>query len=191
DRLIAPSLLPDSINLPADIKLHGTFNGGLNGFLTDMQLQTSMGSASLTADYQINNRDTVYDAQVSISDIDIGQLLKMDSVLGKVSFAAQAKGTGLDPATAVADIQGKLISLEAMGYEYTDIGIDIGAKSGDITAVAASDDPNIDFDLDAHADMRGQYPKVNVDLMVDSVNLKNLGLMADEFRYHGRLVADF
>lgn len=191
DRLIAPSLLPDSINFPADIRLHGTFNGGLNGFLTDMQLQTSMGSASVVADYQINHRDTVYDAQVSISDIDIGQLLKMDSVLGKVSFAAQAKGIGLDPATAVADIQGKLISLEAMGYEYTDIGIDIGAKSGDITAVAASDDPNIDFDLNARADMRGQYPKVNVNLMVDSVNLKNLGLLADEFRYHGRLVADF
>src|SRR5690606_1110720 len=49
---------------------------------------------------------------------------------------------------------------------------------------------NIDFDLDAHADMRGQYPKVNLNLMVDSVNLKNLGLLAEEFRYHGRLVAD-
>src|SRR5690606_26887185 len=96
----------------------------------------------------------------------------------------------LDPATAVADVQGKLISLEAMGYEYADIGINIAAKSGDITAVAASDDPNIDFDLNARADMRGQYPKVNVDLMVDSINLKNLGLLADEFRYHGRLVAD-
>lgn len=191
DRLIAASLLPDSINFPDDIRLHGTFNGGLNGFLTDMQLQTSMGSASLAADYQVNNRDTVYDAQIRISDIDIGQLLKMDSVLGKVSFAAQAKGTGLNPATAVADIQGKLISLEAMGYKYTDIGIDIGAKSGDITAVAASNDPNIDFDLDVHAGMRGPYPKVNVDLMIDSVNLKNLGLLADEFRYHGRLVADF
>lgn len=191
DRLVAASLLPDSINFPADIRLDGTFNGGLNGFLTDMRLQTSMGSASLAANYQVNNRDTIYDAQVSISDIDIGQLLKMDSVLGKISFAAHAKGTGLDPATAVADIQGKLISLEAMGYEYTDIGIDIAANSGDIAATAASDDPNIDFDLDAHADMRGQYPKVNVDLMVDSVNLKNLGLLADEFRYHGRLVADF
>ncbi|MEC3878815.1 translocation/assembly module TamB domain-containing protein [Parapedobacter sp. 10938] len=190
DRLVAASLLPDSINFPADIRLAGTFNGGLNGFLTDMQLQTSMGSAALAADYQVNGRDTVYDAQVSISDIDIGQLLKMDSVLGKVSFAAHAKGTGLDPATAVADIQGELISLEAMGYEYAAIGIDIAANNGDITAVAASDDPNIDFDLDARADMRGQYPKVNVDLMVDSVNLKNLGLLADEFRYHGRLVAD-
>src|SRR5690606_31878133 len=125
DRLIAASLLPDSINFPADIRLAGTFNGGLNGFLTDMTLQTSMGNAALAADYQVNNRDTVYDARVSISDIDIGQLLKMDSVLGKVSFAAHAKGTGLDPTTAVADIQGELISLEAMGYEYANIDIGI------------------------------------------------------------------
>src|SRR5690606_8780266 len=155
------------------------------------QLQTTMGSASLAADYQVQGRDTVYDAQVSISDIDIGQLMAMDSLVGTLSFAAHAKGTGLDPATAVADIQGKLISLEAMGYAYTGIGIDINANNGDIVATVASDDPNIDFDLDAHADMRGPYPKVNLDLMVDSVNLKNLGLLADEFRYHGRLLADF
>ncbi|MGV3761086.1 translocation/assembly module TamB domain-containing protein [Parapedobacter sp.] len=190
DRLVAASLLPDSINFPADIRLAGTFNGGLNGFLTDMQLQTSMGNAKLAADYQINGRDTVYDATLSISDIDIGQLLKMDSVLGKVSFAVHGEGTGLDPATARADIRGELVSLEAMGYEYTGIGIDIAANNGDIKAAAASDDPNIDFDLAAHANMRGPYPKVNVDLMIDSVNLKNLGLLADEFRYHGRLVAD-
>ncbi len=192
DRLIAPSLLPDSINLPANIELVGTFDGGLNGFQTDLRLNTSMGSATLDADYRIDTRtrDTVYDAQVSIADIDIGQLMKMDSVLGKVSFAAHAKGTGLDPATAVADIKAQLISLEAMGYTYSDIGISAEAKGGDITAKASSDDPNIDFDLDAHADMRGQYPKVNLNLMVDSVNLRNLRLMDDDLRYHGRLVAD-
>lgn len=192
DRLIAKELLPDSLNFPNNIQLAGTFNGGLNSFQTDMKLVTSMGSASVDADYRVNGRtrDTVYNAQVSIMDIDIGQLMKMDSVLGKVSFAAHAKGTGLDPATAVADVQGELISLQAMGYEYTDIGMKLTANGGDITATAASDDPNIDFNLDAHADMRGKYPKVNLDLMVDSINLKNLRLMDDEFRYHGRLVAD-
>src|SRR5690606_13348606 len=134
--------------------------------------------------------DTTYNAQVSIQDIDIGKLMKMDSVLGKLSFVAQANGSGLNPATAIADIQGKLISLEAMGYEYTDIGINASAKSGDITAAVTSDDPNIDFDLDAHADMRNRYPKATINLMVDSINLKNLHLMDDELRYHGRLVAD-
>ena len=193
DRLIAKSMLPDSINFPQDIQLVGTFNGGLNSFQTDMQLRTTMGNASVDADYQANaqTRDTTYNAQLSIQDIDIGKLMKMDSVLGKISFAAHAKGSGLDPATAVADIQGKLISLEAMGYEYTDIGINATAKSGDITAAVTSDDPNINFDLDAHADMRDRYPKVAINMMVDSINLKNLHLMDDELRYHGRLVADF
>lgn len=192
DRLIAKSMLPDSINFPQDIRLAGTFNGGLNGFKTDMQLRTTLGNASVDADYQANGRtrDTTYNAQISIQDIDVGKLMKMDSVLGKISFAAQAKGSGLDPATAVADIQGKLISLEAMGYEYTDIGINATAKSGDITATVTSDDPNLDFDLDAHADMHGRYPKVSANLMIDSINFKNLRLMDDEFRYHGRLVAE-
>ncbi|PPK99839.1 translocation/assembly module TamB domain-containing protein [Parapedobacter indicus] len=192
DRLIAKSMLPDSINFPQDIQLAGTFNGGLNSFQTDMELRTTMGSASVDADYQANGQtgDTTYNAQISIQDIDIGKLLKMDSVIGKISFAAHAKGSGLDPATAIADIQGKLISLEAMGYEYTDVGINATAKSGDITATVISDDPNLDFNLDAHADMRGQYPKVRVNMMVDSINLKNLKLMNDEFRYHGRLIAD-
>src|SRR5690606_10512636 len=91
---------------------------------------------------------------------------------------------------AVADIQGTLIRLEAMGYEYTDIDIRAAAKGGDITATVASDDPNLNFDVDAHADMRNRYPKVAVDMMIDSINLKNLHLMDDELRYHGRLIAD-
>ncbi len=193
DRLIAPVLLPDSIEFPADLRLTGTFNGGLSQFRTDMQLQTSMGNASVDADFRTNTptRDTVYNAQINIDGIDIGQFMKMDSTLGKLSFTARAKGTGLDPATATAAIEGTLVSLEAMGYTYTDIAIDAKANNGDITASVASGDPNIDFDLDAHADMRGNYPKAKVDLMVDSINLRNLGLMNDDFRYHGRLLADF
>lgn len=191
DRLIAPSLLPDSIEFPEKIHLTGTFTGGLQQFQTDMQLQTSIGDASLAADLQTTNQDTVYNAQLSITDIDIGSLMKMDSTLGRISFAAQARGTGLDPATAVADIEGTLVSLEAMGYTYTDITIDAKANNGDINASVISTDPNVDFDLAAHANMRGEYPSANIDLMVDSINLRNLGLMNDEFRYHGQLLADF
>src|SRR5690606_31744232 len=77
------------------------------------------------------------------------------------------------------------------GYTYTDIAIDANANNGDIIASITSADPNVDFDLNAHADMRGQYPKANVDLMIDSINFRNLGLMNDHLRYHGRLLANF
>src|SRR5690606_13071249 len=110
---------------------------------------------------------------------------------GKLTFTAHAKGSGLDPKTAIADIQGKLVSLEAMGYTYTDIAIDANANNGDLAVSAVSTDPNIDFDLRAQANINGEYPAATVDLMVDSINLKNLGLTNDNFRYHGQLLADF
>ena len=192
DSLIAKSMLPDDIHLPEHIQLAGTFNGGLNGFQTDMRLQTTLGDAQVEADYQVDahSRDTSYRAQLGIQGLDVGKLMAMDSVMGKISFAAHVNGSGLDPVTAIADIQGKLISLEAMGYEYTDIDIQVAAQSGDITATVVSDDPNLHFNVDGHADLRNPYPKVVVNLMIDSVNLKNLHLMDDELRYHGRLVAD-
>lgn len=190
DRLIAKSLLPDGLNFPDDLGLTGTFNGGLNGFQTDLHLNTSIGHAVLEADYAVNGTDTVYDAQASITNIDIGHLLNMDSLLGQLSFAVHAKGTGLDPAKANAEIEGALLRLEALGYEYTDIGFTVGLNSGQIAATLSSDDPNIVFNLDAVADLRGQYPALKLEMMIDSINLKNLRLMEDEFRYHGRLVAD-
>lgn len=190
DRLIAKGMLPDSVNFPEDIQLAGTFNGGLAGFQTDMELRSTIGDASLDADYRTHGPagDTTYNARLRIEDIDLGKFLKMDSVLGKISFAAHAQGTGLDPATAVATVEGELIRLEAMGYEYKDIRINGDANQGDVTANVTSQDPNVDFELDMHADMRGQYPKLNATMLIDSINFRNLRLMNDELRYHGRIV---
>lgn len=193
ERLVAKSMLPDSIEVPENIRLAGTFNGGMQGFRTDLQLNTSDGDATLEATYRVDGatKDTLYDASLSIVDIDIGKIMGMDSTLGRVSFAAQAKGVGLDPATAVADIQANLISAEAMGYTYTDITLNVNADRGNIEAFMNSDDSNIDFNMEAFANMSGQYPTLRLDLMLDSINLRNLNLMEDEFRYHGRLEADF
>lgn len=194
DQLIAKGLLPDSIQLPSQIHLSGTFDGGLRGFDTDLSLLTSEGNMELAANYQITDQngitDTLYDAQVAIMDFQLGKILSMDSTLGKLSFSAEAKGRSLDPKKAVASLKAELIHLEAMGYPYKNITLQASAEAGEIQATAESLDPNIDFDLQATAEMSAQYPKVNMTLMIDSINLKNLQLMEEEFRYHGKVVAD-
>src|SRR5690606_33307176 len=45
NRLIAKSMLPPDIDIPASIRLRGKFNGGLNNFRTNMALNTSVGDA--------------------------------------------------------------------------------------------------------------------------------------------------
>ncbi|QNL49457.1 translocation/assembly module TamB [Olivibacter sp. SDN3] len=190
DRLIAKSMLPDSIDLPQHISLRGDFKGGMNSFNTDMHLLSSIGKADLNAKYQAA-KDTTYDATVAISDINVGELMKMDSTLGKVSFTASVKGTGLDPAKAIAAIQAKLISAEAVGYTYTDINLNAKTDNGNMEATLASDDPNIDLDMQAFANLSGKYPSFKMDFMVDSINTKNLNLTEDSIRFHGQFTADF
>lgn len=190
DRLIAKSMLPDSIELPKQLSLNGMFKGGLNQFATNMHLKSSIGSANLRANYSAL-RDTMYDADVTIRDINVGHLMKMDSTLGKISFAAQIKGKGLDPSKLIADIKAKLISADLMGYTYTNIDLQATANSGDVEASLTSKDPNINMEMQASANLKEKHPSFNMALLVDSVNTKNLKLTKDNIRFHGTLTADF
>lgn len=190
DRLIAKSMLPDSIDLPRQLTLNGTFKGGLNQFNTNMRLNSSIGNARLRANYAAA-KDTTYDADLAIQNLDVGHLMKMDSTLGKISFAAQVKGKGLDPSKLIADIKAKLISAEAMGYTYTNIDLLAKANNGEMEASLKSEDPNIRLNMQALANLKGRYPTFNMDLLVDSLNTKNLKLTNDNIRFHGKLHANF
>lgn len=191
DRLVAKSLLPDSIRFPNTLSLAGTFNGGMQGFDANLSLLTDQGNATVNGFLNMAGRDTTYDATVSIDNINLGHILHQDSVLGIIAAEANVKGTGLNPKTMLAEIDGTINRLDAMGYSYNNIQLDLTANSGDLGGNIRSVDPNIRFNLDVSADMRGQYPKAYAELMIDSVNLQNLKLMEDNFRYHGKVVADF
>lgn len=188
--LIAPSLLPDSIEFPLSMNLNGKLTGGAQGFTTLMDLKTEQGNASVDGTLDMSGSDTLYNANIVIHDFHLGEILKQDSVLGKLSTEVQLKGQGLDPKTLNAEITGKLNLLEAMGYGYKDIDMQVSADNGRYHAIANSPDSNIDLNLDLSADLSGVYPAVSGELMVDSINLKNLGLMEDDIRYHGKVDID-
>ncbi|MFD2597506.1 translocation/assembly module TamB domain-containing protein [Sphingobacterium corticis] len=190
ERLVAPSMLPDSIQLPRSISLNGTFKGGMKAFATKLDLITEQGNASVNGNMRMA-RDTTYDMRVAIKDLNIGQILNQDSVLGIIAAQAEVKGTGLDPKTMQAQVKGAINRVDAMGYSYRDITMDLVSDRGDIRGNVHSPDPNIRFDLDLDANMHDTYPRLTATLMVDSVNLQKLKLMNEDFRYHGRVVADF
>lgn len=190
DRLIAPSLLPDSIQLPQQISLTGTFNGGMSGFDTDMKLITEQGNIEVNGELNMG-RDTTYNAWVAIDNFNLGEFLNQDSVLGFVAAEAQVKGSSLDPKHMQAHVLGTINRFDAMGYQYRDIAIDFNAAQGDISGQISSPDPNVQFHTDIHVDMRGEIPSLYAELMVDSINFQNLHLVEEDVRYHGKIIADF
>lgn len=194
NQLLPAGTLPDSIRLPQSLTLRGTMEGDMQAFDADLELETTVGNASLMGSYQVNRTDatsdTTYQAQLALMDIQLGHILAMDSVLGGFSFAGSLSGQGLDPKQMIAELEGELLHLDAWGYTYQGIELAANAEEGAIQARINSADTNVDFDLQAQANLRDTYPRVHAELMIDSVNLKNLNLMEEEFRYHGRMVVD-
>lgn len=193
DRLIDKSLLPEGVEFqyPNSISLTGSFKGGLKGFDTNLKLITEKGNASVNGYLNMAKRDTTYDATVSIENFDVGHFIKQDSILGFISAEAKVKGTGLNPKTMVAEVAGNINRLDALGYNYHNINLDITAGQGAIDGNINSLDPNIRFDVDMAADMTRQYPQIYFNMNIDSVNLQNLKLTKDNLRYHGKIRGDF
>ncbi|KOS05065.1 hypothetical protein AM493_02710 [Flavobacterium akiainvivens] len=181
--------LPANLQIPASIAFKGTFKGTLTNFNTNVNLNTSYGNARIKAlfDQSRKGRER-YDADVDIANFNVGALLKNDS-LGKFTLKAKVKGTGLDPQTANATIDGRLVSGEFNSYVYKDLTLKGAINNGNFDVVAAMDDPNLDFQLDAKGGFDGKFPKGKVHLNVDIADLDKLNLHAGPLKLRGNVDA--
>ncbi len=192
NKLVSPGIIPASVSIPQNLNLKGTFKGGIKTFNTKMTLRSSYGAADLTANMKNGNNKKIaaYSANIKVNDLDVGALSKQPQMAGKVTLAANIKGTGLDPKTASLQFSGDVVSAYVKGYTYKNLKLSGTSHNGNYTAKMLMKDPNISFDLDAKVNMNKKYPSVNATLMVDSINLKNLNFTKDEMRFHGKIVAD-
>jgi len=190
ERMIDRSLLPERFRLPDVTGLSGTLRGGKSGFSADLHVAIDRGNATLCGKVELA-QDTSYDLRLAAENIDLGHLLRQDSVFGRLSAEGSVQGVGLDPKKMQTDVRLAVNRLEAKGYRYHEIQLDAWADGGDIAGKLTSSDPNVRLRADFSADLRGQYPKVRAEMMVDSVNLQKLNLSDVDFRYHGKITADF
>ncbi len=190
--LAPPGTIPATVSIPQNIGLKGTFKGGMYDFNTRMALRTSLGGADLTANLRNGNNKAraAYAANIKVNNLNVGALTKQPQMVGSITLNANVKGRGLDPKTASVQFKGNVNKAYLKGYNYQNLVMEGTGSSGKYTAKAYMQDPNINFNLDAKANMAGKYPSVNATLMVDSINLQNLHFVKDPMRFHGKLVAD-
>jgi hypothetical protein len=111
-------------------------------------------------------------------------------MVGMVTMSTNISGAGLDPKTASLKFNGNVASAYVKGYTYKNLIVKGTARNGAYVANARMVDPNINFSLDAKANMNKKYPSVNATLLVDSIDLQKLGFTKDVMRFHGKIVAD-
>lgn len=189
--LAPPGTMPTNISLPESLRLNGSFKGTTSVFSTKLNLNSSYGSANAVAAYdsRIKGRER-YKADIRLNNFHVGHLIKQDTLIGRVTMAGNAAGTGIDPKTMNAVFAARVVRAHYNGYGYTNLNLKGNVRNGDITTTAQMTDPNLVFDADVRANLSGKYPAIKLSLELDSANLRPLNFLKDDVRFHGYVEAD-
>lgn len=181
--IVPPSAL-ESIRVPNTLSVTGKVRGTVEDYNTDLVLVSSDGSATLKGYIYMSpgkGREK-YDMYVNTDKLNVGKIIKQDSVMGAITAVLNAKGSSFDINTMQALVDAKIISAELMKYNYRDISLN--AEVADKKGVAAlqSADPNLIMQLNANADFTQQDPAVTAQLNIDSADLQALKFSQEELR---------
>ncbi|GAA4463378.1 hypothetical protein GCM10023093_11700 [Nemorincola caseinilytica] len=182
-----------SVRIPDQFSITGKVAGTVQDYNTDLNLSSTDGMAYLKGYLHMSpgkGRER-YDMLINTADLNVGRIIRQDSMLGRVTANFVAKGTGLDPKAMSASVDGNIISAMVKGYRYHDMRLygRMADKQGDLDLMCT--DPNVRIQLKGHADLRGEHPAVKADIRIDSIDLQALRLYATELRASGTIHADF
>ncbi|MBC7607629.1 MAG: translocation/assembly module TamB domain-containing protein [Burkholderiales bacterium] len=187
---VPPNTIPNTLQLPAQLTLKGVFNGTINDFFTDLNVNSSFGKAKVKANFNQKRKNfEQYQADAELSNFDIGKLLK-NKDLGRVSATAKVKGTGFNPKTASGRANLKIRSLNYNKYTYHNANIKGDIKTGNFEATVMMKDPNLTFDLATNGSFKDKYPAVKLKMNVDIADLEKLNLHAGPLKLKGQIDAD-
>ncbi|RYU96704.1 translocation/assembly module TamB domain-containing protein [Emticicia agri] len=191
-KLAGPGTIPESIEIPEKITVKGKLKGKANDLQVDASLNSDFGIAVFTGKLQnfVAGKNQAYDGKLTLEDFDAGKLIKQPENVGKLTLEVNAKGTGIDPKTMNASIDGTAKKAVLKGYEYNNLILkgDIHNQIANINANL--DDPNADFKLVAKADLSQPYPAVEGNVSINNVDLKKLNLYAEDLKIKGDIKVD-
>jgi TamB, inner membrane protein subunit of TAM complex len=189
-QFVPKGTIPSNIQLPSKFNTRGTFKGTVNNFATDLKLVSSFGNAKIKGTFDQRRKDyEKYNAQTELDNFDLRKLIKNDSI-GKISLKANVKGSGLNPKTANAIVDGTILKADFNDYIYTNLKLKGKINNGLYNVKANANDPNLTFTMISAGSFRDKYPSGKLKLNVDIADLRKLNLHAGALKLRGEIDAD-
>lgn len=183
--LIPPGTLPPGINLPEKNSVRGTLKGNIDDLVADLQIGGSYGLITVKGSIKDakDAEKAKYDLFITTNNYEIGKLLGQDSILGKVTGAFTAKGTGFNYKTMRADITASVKQLQYNKYNYQNAEIAANLNAGLIDSKGSINDPNLKLEYDLKTNVQKEYPSINGFIKVDTAKLQQLNLYDDTLNF--------
>jgi len=186
--------LPDSlkmqVNLPARMAVNGKVRGGIYNYEPQLTIITSDGNAHVSGFLNLKPEgQEKYDLVVNAQQLNIGKVIRQDSVLGIISSNIKVNGSSFDVKRMQTTLDLDVLNAYAMGYNYNSITGTVVLNNGRAQASVRSTDPNLYLTLDGNADLSNLHPDINALLDIRNADLHALKLSQDTLKVAGLLEA--
>ncbi len=191
--MFVPDTLLSSVRLPDKFGIAGLLSGTQLDYNVDLGMVSTDGRAYAKGTLLMSpgkNKEQ-YNMFVRTDHLDLGRILKKDSLIGEVSAGFFLKGHSFDTKTMDAIVGGEIYGAEIKGYNYHDVQLQgkVAGQLGNIDMAVA--DSNLRIKLVGQADFSGKYAAIKADMIMDSIDFHALKLYSTELRTRGIIHADF
>jgi hypothetical protein len=112
-QVVRPNLF---LNPASGKPVNGKFTGTIKRFFVQLHLITGNGDADLKGNMDLERK--TYDLVSNTRSLDLGYILRQDSLFGKITLSATAKGSGFDPKKMINVFHVKMGEAEIKTYTY-------------------------------------------------------------------------
>ncbi|RYE25375.1 MAG: translocation/assembly module TamB [Sphingobacteriales bacterium] len=179
-----PASVKQQIDLPNSFNITGRVSGNVKDYNTDLLATTTDGNAVIKGKILMSPGagKERYDVIIKTQSLNLGKILRKDSLMGRITANISAKGQSFDVNYMNAMLKGEILSAGFMGYNYKAINFDATVAKKVAKANLVSNDPNAVLTLNADADLNGKYPALVAKLVIDSMDLQALKLYKEELK---------
>ena len=192
--VVADTLLPKDIVLPASIKISGNFKGTVKNFSASSVIETNIGnlngSAALNSDTGSGSKAVRWKAEIIAEEFNVGSLLNNPAAFGPVSLKASADGTGLNKDDIEAHLNVHVEKAVLNGYPYRGLLVQGTAGPKMFDGKAEIQDSSIAFIFNGTVNMSEKNPVYKFTLDLQGADLHRLNYTPDDIRVSGTITSD-
>ncbi|MFD2932728.1 translocation/assembly module TamB domain-containing protein [Spirosoma flavum] len=192
NKLAPKGSIPSSIALPPTFKLTGKLKGQLNDLVLDAKLNTDWGTAAFDGKLAgfVAGKNQTYKGTLNLNDFDAGKWLKQTGTVGKLTGRATVDGRGIDPKTLTTRFDLNIQSADLNGYTYQNLDAEGKLANGNLDLTGSLKDPNANLTLDTKVGLKGDFPSIVGQTVINELNLQKLKLYKDPLSLKGRIILD-
>lgn len=173
-----PFILPKELNNLGIVSYKGNISGLMNNLVAYGKLKTNIGNISTDILLKFDNafRDIEFNGKLNTNKLKMGQLLNSKKI-GNLTMNVTVSGRKKETTTLRGTINGKINSMELLGYDYTGMVLNGKFDGTGFDGKFNINDPNIVAGFQGVVDLTKKKPIYKFNLDVSDANLYAMQLV--------------